>query len=236
VAAQGEITATTDVTGAYALFLPPYGTYTATASAEGYAPSLPASGIDGTLDNVTYSFVLAPSDVVNAFGNGQLEEDFGTLRRGGVSANPPAPTSTAHTGVGAAEMSVATPGARTWLSQSVTLPSEPISPTLSFLYRVPTVGAKSRFRVTLAATSTLTYTIPLTVSGWTHYAVLLPPEVSGDLVVTFELVQSTAVTPTTVLLDEIVVGYQREAYRVFLPLVIRGTQAEWWSRPSTDAD
>jgi hypothetical protein len=236
VAVQGGLTITANASGAYALYLPPLGTYTITASAQGHAPSLPATGIDGTQDNVTYAFVLAPSLFVNAFENGQLEDGLDNLRRGGISASPPAPTATAHTGVGAAEMSVATPGARTWLSQSVTLPAEQISPTLSFLYRVPTGGDKSRFRVTLAATSTLTYTIPLTVSGWAHYAAPLPPEMNGNVDVTFELMQSTAVTPTTVLVDEIVVGYRREPYKVFLPLVIRNAQPEWWPRPSTDPD
>jgi hypothetical protein len=236
VVAQSGVSATTDASGAYALYLAPYGTYTVAASAQGHAPLPSAYGIDGTRDHMTYSFVLAPSNVVNTFEDGQLEGDFDSFGRGGIAASPPAPTSTAHTGLGAAEMSVATPGARTWLSQSVALPAEQISPTLSFLYQVPTVGDGSRFQITLAATSTLSYTIPLAVSEWAHYSVPLPPEINGDVDVTFELVQSTAITPTTVLLDEVVVGYQPEPHKVFLPLVIRSTQAEWWSRPSTDGE
>jgi hypothetical protein len=224
VVAHVGVTATTDISGAYALYLPRAGsggTYTVTASALGYAPSLPARDIDGTRDNVTYTFALAPWLFVNVFEGGQLEDDWSSLGRGSVSASQPAPTSTAHTGDWSAEMSVATPGARTWLSQTVNMPSDPLSPTLSLFYDVLSAGTNSRLQVTLAATSTVTYTLPLSASGWTHFAVALPQETSGDVEVTVELVQNTVGAATRALIDEIYVGYRREPDKVLLPVALR---------------
>jgi hypothetical protein len=167
-----------------------------------------------------YTFVLVPTSLQAVAQNGGFEDSLSGWTAGGLSADAPVPTSTAHTGFGAAQFGVREPGATSWLSQSVALPAAPLSPTLSLLYRVAEAGEGALWTAhVVSGTSALTYTLPLTVTGWAHFYAALPAGWEGRFDLAFALAQGDGDAPTTVLLDEVWLGYERWA--VYLPWIGR---------------
>jgi len=215
------MTASADDAGAYSVPLPGPGTYTVTARADGYTSPLPAYGIDATQSDTTHSFVLVPDDWVEAVTNGDLEDELTNWDTGAISASLPGPTATSHTGLSAAQLGPSTITGTAWLSQSVVLSGIPVSRTLSFLYRVPATDghASVQVAVTDSASSAIVYTLPVTVTGWTHFHVELPAHLSGPVELRLALVQEKSLVPTIALLDEVRLGYRRP--RVYLPLVLK---------------
>jgi hypothetical protein len=212
------VTAATDVSGTYALYLPPFDTYTVTALAGGHADLPPAYGLGGGRGPVPYTFVLFPTSFQVVLENGDFEAGLSGWVTGSLSNGAPVPTSTAHTGFGAVQFSTREPGTTSWLSQSVALPAAPLSPTLSLLYRVPAAGEGALLTAGLVSgTTALTYTLPLTVTGWAHYNAPLPAGWEGRFDMALTLTQGGEAMPTTVLLDEVWLGYERRA--VYLPWI-----------------
>jgi len=220
------ITVDSDGTGAYTMPLLQPGTYTVAASAEGYAPLLPACHIDATQGDVTYPFVLVPDDFGDLIANGEFETGLDSWTMGSITASLPTSSTASHTGVGAAQLGGDFPTGTTWLSQSVMLPLSPLSPTLSLLYYVPATDGRAIFRVALSTRSTsasdrepLTYTLPITITGWTHFRADLPPDRGSGLDLRLDLVQGNSLTPTVVLVDEVRLG--QSGFNVYLPLMFK---------------
>jgi len=216
------ITVTPDSHGAYILPRLARIAYTLTASAEGYAPLPPAYGVDATGSDVTYPFVLASEGSVNLLTDGGFENGLSGWTRGGVTASLSVSTAAAHTGLGAAQLGGSVFSGTVWLSQTVSLPTNVLSSTLSLLYRVPVAGDDTAFLVVLSGeAASLTHTLPLTATGWTHFWIDVPSGWEGFLDLQFKLTQSGALTPT-VLVDEAWLGYQDlESYFAHLPLVLK---------------
>jgi hypothetical protein len=68
-------------------------------------------------------------------------------------------------------------------------------------------------------TESITYTLPTAVNGWTHFHAGLPPGWGGDLTLSLTLSQTNALTPATVLVDEILLG--TTPHSTYLPLVAK---------------
>jgi hypothetical protein len=223
VALPNWITVTADSHGAYTLPRLARIAYTLTASAEGYAPLPPAYGVDATGSDVTYPFVLASEGSVNLLTDGGFENGLTGWTRGGITASLPVSAAAAHTGLGAAQLGGSVFSGAVWLSQTVSLPTNALSSTLSLLYRVPVAGDDTAFLVVLGGeTATLTHTLPLTATDWTHFWTDVPSGWEGFLDLQLKLTQSGALTPTTVLVDEAWLGYQGlELYFIHLPLVLK---------------
>jgi hypothetical protein len=222
VALPNWITVTAAADGAYTLSRLARDVYTLTASAEGYA-SLPAAhGIDATGGDVTYPFVLAPGDWDGLIANGDFEDGLIGWTRGGVAANLPVSTTAAHTGLGAARLGGGVFSGAVWLSQAVVLPLNALTPTLSLLYRAPVVGDGAVLQVALdGEAATLTHTLPLTTTGWTHFWTDLPDGWGGALDLQIRLTQSGSLSPTTALIDEVWLGHHGlEPHLVYLPLIL----------------
>jgi len=223
VALPKWMTVTTGSNGAYALPRLARMVYTLTASAEGYLPLLPAYGVDATGGDVTYPFVVAPEGAANLLTDGDFENGLSGWTRGGVTTGLPVSTSAAHTGHGAAQLGGSVFIGSAWLSQTVNLPANDLYPTLLFLYRVPIAGDGAAFQVVLfGEASTITHTLPLTVTDWTHFWADVPSGWEDSLDLQLKLTQSDTFTPTTVLVDEAWLGYQDlQPYLIHLPLVLR---------------
>jgi hypothetical protein len=213
-------TAQADDGGRYALPLLEHGLYTVTASAAGYVPLFPAREVDATQGDTTYPFVLVPNGFVDRIANGDFESALDGWTVPGTSASPPVPTSKAHTGVGAVQLGGGTLAGSTWLSQRITLPAAARSAALSMLYDVPTADGSAVFRVTIGRPAgTITYTLPLTATGWTHLNVGFPLAQESTLDLKVELVSSGPSTHTTVRIDEVRLGYR--AFEAYLPSMLR---------------
>lgn len=222
VALPDWITVTADG-GTYALPRLARAVYTLTAVADGYALPLGAYNVDATGGDVTYPFVLAPDGSVNLLTNGDLENSLTGWSRGGITDSRPVSTTAAHTGLGAAQLGGDVFSGTVWLSQTVALPANALSPTLSLLYRAPATGNGASFQVTLATEATvLTHTLPLTTANWMHFWTDLPSGWSGPLDLQLELTQSGCLTPTTILVDEVWLGHQGLVpHTTYLPLVLK---------------
>jgi hypothetical protein len=225
IVASDRITTYADESGAFALTWLERGTYTLTASAEGYAPLPPAYDVDCSSpsgaagDDVSYAFCLAPADLIEGSVNGGFENGLDGWTSRGVSG---VGTAGAHTGTGAAQLGTSPSSGTAWISQRIALPSGAISRTLSLFYNVPVTTTDSLLQATLAGVghaTSLTYTLPLTTAGWTHFRADLPPGWWGDFDLQFKLVQGPSPTPTVVWLDEVLLGYRR--FAIYLPLATR---------------
>jgi hypothetical protein len=223
VALPDWITVTAATDGSYALPRLARSTYTLTASADGYAAQLPAYGVDATSSDVIYPFILVPDGFPNLLANGDFEDGLSDWSSGGITASPPVSTAAAHTGLGAAQLGGSPFSGTVWLSQTVELPANTLSPTLSLLYRLPATGDGATFKVTLASqTAEVIHTLPLTAAGWTHFWSDLPAGWDGPVDLQLKLTQSGSPTPTAVLVDEVVLGHQGAvSYTNYLPLVLR---------------
>ena len=228
VALPNWMAVTSDINGAYTLPRLARMAYTLTASAEGYGTLPPAYGVDATDGDVAYPFVLAPEGFVNLVADGDFENGLTGWARGGITASLPVSTAAAHTGLGAAQLGGSAFSGTVWLSQTVDLPTNALSPTLSLVYRVPVAGDSAAFQVVLGReTAALTYTLPFTglrtgTTGWTHFWAGVPSGWGGFLDLQLKLTQGGSLTPTTVLVDEAWLGYRGlEPYTVYLPLVFK---------------
>jgi hypothetical protein len=223
IALPNWITVTSEADGAFALPGLARAAYTLTARAEGHAALLPAYRLDATGGDATYPFVFTPDDFVDLAVNGDFEDGLSGWTPGGVAA--PALTAAAHTGLGAAQLGGGPFSGAVWLSQTVILPANAVSPTLSLLYRASTVGAASDFYAILSqGAETVTHTLPLSPSLWTPFQATLPDDWGGPIELQLRLAQSGA--PTTVLIDEVRLGYQGlEAHWLYLPLALKGHAA-----------
>jgi hypothetical protein len=209
--------------GSYTLPLPGPGTYTITASAAGYDPLPPAYNVDATHGDTSYPFALVPGGFVDRIANGGFESGLEGWTTRGISVTS-FPSRAAHTGVGAAPLT-----GTCWLSQSLRLPAVPPSPTLSLLYDVPSPGDGAILQVALsravpaetwlepAQAPRLTYTLPTTVTGWTHFHAGLPLGWDGPLTLQLQISQTNALSPTAVLVDEIRLGHM--PFTTYLPFV-----------------
>ncbi|UCC64107.1 MAG: DUF5107 domain-containing protein, partial [Anaerolineae bacterium] len=228
VALPNWLTVTASSNGAYALPRLARAAYTLTTSAEGYTSLPPAYAVDATGGDVTYPFVFASHSFTNLIANGDFEHGLDGWAQGGLAASPPAITATAHTGFGAAQLGGRPFSGSVWLSQTASLPSQILSPTLSLLYRVPLAGQDAAFQAVLASrTAAITHTLPLTAPGtaiapWRHFWADVPAGWQGPLCLKLELSQSSSPTPTTVLVDEVWLGYQSlEPHIIYLPLALK---------------
>jgi hypothetical protein len=108
------------------------------------------------------------------------------------------------------------------------LPDEPPAPALSLLYQasVGIEGAVLQVRVSrhdpsqrTAAdlTTSVTYTLPLTTSGWAQFHTPLPSEWGGALDLRIELTQDSGSLSATVRIDEVRLGHSR--FKIYLPTV-----------------
>jgi len=213
--------------GAYALSRLARIAYTLTASAGGYAPQLPAYGVDATRGDVKYPFAFVPNDFFSLVANGDFEDSLSGWTRGGITTSLPVSTTMAHTGFGAVQLGGHVFSGDVWLSQTVDLPANAISPSLSLLYRVPISDDSAAFQVVLASKiTTVLHTLPLTATHWTHFWTDLPSGWSGPLDLQLKLTQSGSPTPTTVLVDKVWLGYRdREPYSTYLPLALKAHTA-----------
>ncbi len=215
------ITVTADSQGAYTLPGLARIAYTVTASAEGYAPPLPAYAVDATGGEVTYPFVLAPAGFTALTTNSDFENGLADWSQGGITTS--LPVSAAHTGFGALQLGGSAFTGVVWLSQTVNLPVNAISPTLSLVYRVPDAGQGAAFYAVLGGGATpLTYTLLLIAADWTHFWADVPHGWFGPLDVRLQLTQSGTLTPTLLLVDEVRLGHHGlEPYDVYLPLLTK---------------
>ena len=228
VALPNWIAVTTRDDGAYALPRLARVAYTLTASASGYAPQLPAYDVDATRGNVTYPFAFVPNDFFSLVANGDFEDSLIGWTRGGITTSLPVSTTMAHTGFGAVQWGGHVFSGAVWLSQTVDLPANALSPSLSLLYRVPISDDSAAFQVVLASkTTTMPHTLPLTATHWTHFWTDLPDGWGGPLDLQLKLTQSgSLLTPTTVLVDKVWLGYQdREPHSTYLPLALKAHTA-----------
>ena len=116
---------------------------------------------------------------------------------------------------------------RSAIEQTLTLNAPLTSSTLSLLYQVESATpGDDALRLTLTdPTQTLTYTLPLTVTGWAHGWWQLPDGISPTLTVRAELIQSQRTSTTSVVLDEFSLGTAKtNAHRVYLPFLANNTQ------------
>ena len=222
--------------GAYALPQLARAAYTLTASADAHLTPLPAYGVDARRGDVTYPFVLVPEGFIGLAANGDFENGLTGWVPGGDTTNPPVSTTAAHTGLGAAQLGGHILSGDVWLSQTIDLPANALSPTLSLLYRVPAAGDGATFQVVLASkTAVLTHTLALTPpalqpsslagsgdASWTHFWTDLPGNWESPVDLQLQLTQNGSSTPATVLVDEVLVGHQGLApYVIHLPLVVK---------------
>jgi hypothetical protein len=224
--ASGGHAARATASGAYTMVVPLTGTYALTASAPGYASLPPAYAIEPPVPGeIAYSFVLPPIDYANVVTNGHFERGLEGWALGSLSATLPAPTSTAHTGATAVQLAASDLAAQAWLSQTVALTPLRQGPHLSLMYAPLAVAGGAALEVSvISGTMPVTYTLSLTVAGWTHFAAELPRGLGDRVDLELALTQSVSpaqgsiLTPTMVLIDEVQLG--RRLSRVYLPLVL----------------
>lgn len=221
IALPNWITVTSEADGTFTLPRLARAAYTLTARAEGHATPPLAYDVDATGGDVTYPIVFVPDPFVDLAGNGDFEDGLTNWIAGGNAA--PTSTAAAHTGLGAAQLGGSLFDGAVWLSQTVNLPANAISPTLSLLYRAPGADASATFQAILISDAdALTHTLPLTPALWTQFWTELPDGWGGPVDLQLRLAQSSALTPTTLLIDEVRLGYQGlETHRLYLPLVLR---------------
>ena len=138
-----------------------------------------------------------------------------------LGAVAPAITTTAHTGKSAVWLS----GTNSLLGQTITFsPTMPPSLTLSLMYQIVTGNPVSD---TLSVTfshniNVVTYTLPLTNSGWTHLWWELPAWDVPTGTLQIELISGEAAQPASVIFDEISLGSAAiGVYPFYLPVVAR---------------
>jgi hypothetical protein len=219
---SGEITGTggwrasVAPSGLYTLPLPLFGEYTLSPVPPSmrYQPSLPAHHVAANND-LTYTFAIVPFDFDMVITGGAFEEDLTNW----VLDGSVAPTSTTHTGYGAASLTTALPGETSSLSQSISMAPGTREPHLSLFYSVPLAGEGSTLQASLiSGTSLLSYSLPITVDGWTHFQDAIPSTWHGPLDFVLRLDHGHTLSPTVVLLDEVHLGYRLRA--IYLPLAL----------------
>ena len=112
----------------------------------------------------------------------------------------------------------------TWaISQTASISDAAVSATLSWLYRVEGVAAQgdSLTVVLDGETTSLTETLPLDRSEWTHGWLDADDLIGQRVTVTFRLQRSSAQTPLSVWLDEISLGETYPSF-LYLPLIRKG--------------
>ncbi|MFZ5916576.1 MAG: N-acetylmuramoyl-L-alanine amidase [Chloroflexota bacterium] len=221
IALPNWITATSEADGNYTLSRLARDVYTLTARAEGHAALPSARNVNATGGDVTYPFVLAPDSFVNLVTNWDFESDLDGWAAGGVAA--PLSTAAAHTGLGAVQLGGSVFSGAAWLSQTVNLPTNAVSPTLSLLYRAPAAGEGASLTVTLRCSGQSTsHSLPLTAADWTVFQTRLPDGWHGPLNVQITLTQGGAPDAANVLIDDVRLGHEGvEPVHIYLPLALR---------------
>ena len=221
-------TALSDQTGTFNLYFMSSGTYTLSVTRDGFGP-LPAMHdvvVSDTAPGPT--FYLPPIDDRVTDGN---------FEAGNLSAwNPagdvtPTLTSTAHTGNAAALLGGSVPsdtvGSGPWrraIEQEIALSPTLTSGTLSVLYQVIAAEPLSDtlYAYLIGPGETVTYTLPLTSSGWTHAWWDLPAWDVPIATLRIELALGNQARLVNVAVDEVSLGSAAiGAYPVYLPVVQR---------------
>lgn len=110
------------------------------------------------------------------------------------------------------------------LSQEVVLSPAPATATLSLLYQVTgTAPPTTTFMVYVAGQSaTVTYTLPLTASGWVHRWWEVPPSLGPTLTVRLAWAQGSRETTVRAVLDEVSLGTAAAgSFTIYLPILYR---------------
>ena len=111
------------------------------------------------------------------------------------------------------------------LSQSILTPLTDDDPTLSWFYAISgTTSLDGRLLVTVQgkgnATHSITATLPLTTTQWTHQWMPLDSLAGQTVMIIFELQHTTPAPSIVVLLDEISLGEgNKEPDVIFLPII-----------------
>jgi hypothetical protein len=189
--------------------------------------------VTDTTDLLT--FYLPPADDYVLNGNFESETPVAWKFYGGIT---PTITTTAHTGGSAAllgaPISLKTPGSSSWKStveqEVVISPTMSSSATLSLLYQVVVTEPTTSTLITdtllvslFGPTQSMTYTLPLTATEWTHRWWRVPIWDTLTMTLRLELAQSENKERTvSILLDDVSLGSSvRGSYPVFFPLVFR---------------
>ncbi len=109
------------------------------------------------------------------------------------------------------------------LAQTIS-PTLTTTATLSLLYQVVAADAVSdTLEVVIEGSNqTLTYTLPLTTTGWSHVWWEVPADMGTSLTVRMTLWQADPATPAIVVVDEVTLGTEQiGSYPIFLPIIRR---------------
>ena len=171
-------------------------------------------------ESATCDFALIPHD--NVITNWGFEEGLDGWSVEGVISG-----TVAHTGDGGATFS-GTLDDSLALTQTVVLPPEIISPTLSLVYATPLTHQGDYLDVCIeTASGSLIRTRPLPMGGWNHWWLDVDASAGETVTVSLRLrITESAPQATLVHVDEVTLGSGGEAglrYRyLYLPLVLRG--------------
>ena len=222
-------TAFSDQHGDFLLHFIDPGPASLSVSRSGYGPLPPLNqiAISTTSDNpIVY---LPPID--DAIADGHFES--GTLSAWNVSGDVVIPviTSTAHTGDYAVQLggpiALAAPdgsAAHSIIAQTVSVSPTGASGTLSLMYRVVSTDPlyDTLTAYVMGVTDTLTFTLPMTATAWTHAWFDVSAWSEPTATVQIDLAAADVAPPTIIILDEITWGSViDQSHLVFLPLIRR---------------
>lgn len=204
--------------GRFELYYVLGGFYTLTVQRAGFGLLPAMHGVPAFPTPIPVALYLPPTD--NVMLNGEFET--GDLSHWTTSGSvPPFITTTAHTGGSAVQLA----GSASRLEQTLTFsPTLPPSLTLSLMYQVIT---SNPLRDTLevafeTSADTVTYTLPLTETGWKHRWWELPAWEVPTGTFRIELTAGEMAQPPNVVFDEISLGSAASGvYPVYLPVITR---------------
>jgi hypothetical protein len=223
----------TGLDGKFTLYFNATGYYTFTASQTRFGNLPPIKNVQVTGATAPLSFVLPPpTDVIS---NGQFETgDLTGWTLGGDTL--PELTAGAHTGDGAVRLggtftlptttvkSLVAISLTSRLEQDVVLPSPVlVSPTLSLLYLVSAAQPSDTLSVVLTDGATaITYTLPVTASGWQHTWEPLPDWITQTAILRLQWAQDAPDHVADVVVDEVSLGSSVAGLGpLYLPVVSR---------------
>ncbi|MBI2845909.1 MAG: carboxypeptidase regulatory-like domain-containing protein [Chloroflexi bacterium] len=194
----------TDGLGAYGFSELSAGAYDLSAQKSGFGTLPPRQdlGVVAGENQTGLNFYLPPAD--NMLANWDFEDGLVAWKYKG----PAQVSADAHTGLQAILLRGRNPG-KTWVAQTITIPGDISSPTLSFLYRFNPRNSGDRFRVEIRKPGGELLAAPWmkkdASSEWAHAWVDLSPYLGRRIQVRFVLIDKGG-QRATAFLDEVSLG------------------------------
>lgn len=214
--------------GAYDLYFASSSVYTLTTTRSNFGQLPPQFNVTVPSSNSLPTLYLPPLD--NQINDSHFESgNFAAWTPSGVLT--PVITSTAHTGNYAALLGGSAPTGTLVISpwhsaieQTINVSPTVVSGTLSLLYRVDAVDPLSDTlnAYLVGASNALTFTLPVTTSGWTHAWFDLSAWTEPTATVKFDFSVADSGREAILILDEITWGSAIEgSHSIFLPITRR---------------